>query len=151
MATLALTTAVGSPFDIRRFAVRESVSSAFEIELVAMAEDPSIDLESVVGKPATFRMEHGYAHANVGGRSWTGIVSHVEQVHGLAAKAGSFQIRPIHPFADAPAKRVLIRATKTGKAPLRLMPPLVLHDRAGAKHTGLTEAILRGEAGLAWD
>jgi tRNA1(Val) A37 N6-methylase TrmN6 len=69
---------------------------------------------------------------------------------GLAPKAGSFQIRPLHPFVDAPAKRVLIRAVKTGKAPLRLLPPLILHERGGAKHTSETEAILRGEAELAW-
>jgi tRNA1(Val) A37 N6-methylase TrmN6 len=70
---------------------------------------------------------------------------------GLAPKAGSFQIRPIHPFSDAPAKRVIVRAVKTGKAPLRLLAPLVLHEREGAKHTALAEAILRGEAGLGWD
>jgi len=70
---------------------------------------------------------------------------------GLAPKAGSFQIRPVHPFADAPAKRVLVRAVKTGRGPLRLLPPLVLHERGGAKHTPGTEAILRGEAALAWD
>jgi tRNA1(Val) A37 N6-methylase TrmN6 len=68
----------------------------------------------------------------------------------LSVQAGSFQIRPIHPFADAPAKRVVVRAVKTGKAPLRLLPPLVLHDRSGAKHTAQTEAILRGEAALDW-
>ena len=69
---------------------------------------------------------------------------------GLAPKAGSFQIRPIHPFADAPAKRVIVRAVKTGRAPLVLLPPLVLHDRAGGKHRAEVEAILRGEAGLGW-
>ena len=69
----------------------------------------------------------------------------------LAPKAGSFQIRPVHPFADAPAKRVLVRAVKTGKAPLKLLPPLILHPREGGKHTDEAEAILRGEAGLAWD
>lgn len=68
----------------------------------------------------------------------------------LAPKAGSFQIRPVHPHVDAPAKRVLVRALKTGKAPLRLLPPLVLHPREGAKHTDQAEAILRGEAGLDW-
>jgi len=68
----------------------------------------------------------------------------------LAAKAGSVQVRPIHPFADEPAKRVLVRAVKTGKAPLRLLPPLVLHDRGGAKHRPEVEAILRGETGLGW-
>jgi tRNA1(Val) A37 N6-methylase TrmN6 len=69
----------------------------------------------------------------------------------LAPKAGSFRVRPIHPFADQPAKRVLVRAIKTGKAPLALLPPLVLHDRSGAKHTPETEAILRGEADLGWE
>jgi tRNA1(Val) A37 N6-methylase TrmN6 len=68
----------------------------------------------------------------------------------LGAKAGSFQVRPIHPFADAPAGRVLVRAIKTGKAPLQLLPALVLHERGGAKHTAEAEAILRGEADLPW-
>lgn len=66
----------------------------------------------------------------------------------LGETAGSFSIRPVHPYADEPAKRVLVQAIKTGKAPLRLLPPLVLHDRAGGKHTAEAEAILRGEAGL---
>ncbi|MFZ3004933.1 MAG: methyltransferase, partial [Phenylobacterium sp.] len=68
----------------------------------------------------------------------------------LAPKAGSIQVRPIHAHADAPAKRVLVRAIKTGKAPLRLLPPLVLHPRDGAKHTDEAEAILRGGAALGW-
>ncbi|WP_427792145.1 tRNA1(Val) (adenine(37)-N6)-methyltransferase [Brevundimonas diminuta] len=66
----------------------------------------------------------------------------------LSPKAGSFAIRPIHPYADQPAKRVLVQAIKTGKAPLRLLPPLILHNRDGSKHSAQAEAILRGEAGL---
>ena len=69
---------------------------------------------------------------------------------GLGETAGSFAIRPIYAFADEPAKRVLVQAIKTGKAPLRLLPPLVLHARDGAKHTAEAEAVLRGEAGLEW-
>jgi tRNA1(Val) A37 N6-methylase TrmN6 len=67
-----------------------------------------------------------------------------------AEKCGSFQIRPVQPFAEEPAKRVLVRAVKTGKAPLVLLPALVLHEREGAKHRPEVEAILRGEAGLSW-
>ena len=69
---------------------------------------------------------------------------------GLGETAGSFAIRPVHAFADEPAKRVLVQAIKTGKAPLRLLPPLVLHARDGAKHTAEAEAVLRGEAALDW-
>ena len=68
----------------------------------------------------------------------------------LGPKAGSFQIRPIHPFAESAAKRVLVRAVKTGRAPLQLQPPLVLHDHKGGKHTAVTEAILRGTERLRW-
>ena len=69
----------------------------------------------------------------------------------LGKGAGSFRIRPIQPFADAPAKRILVRAVKTGKAPLVLLAPLVLHDREGGGHTPSTESILRGHADLGWD
>jgi len=69
----------------------------------------------------------------------------------LAAKAGSVQVRPVHPFADAPAKRVLVRAVKTGRAPLQILPPLILHDRDGGQpHSAAAEAILRGAAALGW-
>ena len=69
----------------------------------------------------------------------------------LAPKAGSLRIRPIQPFSDTPAKRVLVRAIKTGKAPLVLLPAMILHDRATGQHTAQTEAILRGQADLGWD
>ena len=68
----------------------------------------------------------------------------------LGVKTGSFQVRPVHPFADEPAKRVIVRAVKTGKAPLVLLPPLIVHDREGDKHTEAAEAILRGRASLDW-
>jgi tRNA1(Val) A37 N6-methylase TrmN6 len=69
---------------------------------------------------------------------------------GLSRKCGSFVIRPIQPFAEKEAKRVLVRAQRLGKAPLRLLPPLILHDDGERKHTPEVEAILRGEAGLSW-
>lgn len=65
----------------------------------------------------------------------------------LGRKAGSFRILPIHPYADRPAKRVLVKAVRLGRAPLVLLPPLVLHDQGGA-HSPRSEAILRGAANL---
>jgi tRNA1(Val) A37 N6-methylase TrmN6 len=67
----------------------------------------------------------------------------------FAPKVGSIQIRPIHPFANAPAKRVLVRGVKTGKAPLKVLPGFVLHDRNGDKHTAEADALLLGDA-LPW-
>jgi tRNA1(Val) A37 N6-methylase TrmN6 len=68
----------------------------------------------------------------------------------LGGKAGAFQVRPIHPFADAPAGRVLVRAVRGGRAPLQLLPPLTLHIRGESGHAPAAEAILRGEAALPW-
>ncbi len=67
----------------------------------------------------------------------------------LAPKAGSVQVRPVQPRIDRAAKRVIVRTVKTGKAPLELLPALILHDDSGAKHTAEAEAILRGEP-LTW-
>ncbi|MFN9251220.1 MAG: tRNA1(Val) (adenine(37)-N6)-methyltransferase, partial [Brevundimonas sp.] len=39
-------------------------------------------------------------------------------LEGLQRRCGSFAVRPVHPFADAPAKRVLVRAIRGGRAPL---------------------------------
>ena len=66
----------------------------------------------------------------------------------LGEKCGSFAILPIQPYADQPAKRVLVRAIKRGKAPLVLHPALMLHDRSDAKHTVEADALLKGEADL---
>lgn len=45
--------------------------------------------------------------------------------------AGGISVRAIHPKADAKAIRIVVRATKGSRAPLELLPPLVLHDAAG--------------------
>ena len=67
----------------------------------------------------------------------------------LSDTGGSLQVRTVQPFADAPAKTVRVRAVKTGRAPLVLLPPLVLHERGGG-HTAEAEAIMAGEASLGW-
>lgn len=65
----------------------------------------------------------------------------------LGARAGSFRVLPIHPYADRPAKRVLVQAVRLGRAPLVLLPPLILHD-AGGGHSARAESILRGREAL---
>jgi tRNA1(Val) A37 N6-methylase TrmN6 len=68
----------------------------------------------------------------------------------LGRRCGSFRILPVQPFADAPAKRVLVRAIKAGRAPLTVLPALVLHERGAGQHRPQIEAILRGQAGIDW-
>ncbi|MDB5443959.1 MAG: methyltransferase, partial [Phenylobacterium sp.] len=132
----------------------------------ALANPPFFDDPSTLRGPAEERRAAWMADDGLA--AWTGFLTKAVREGGtitvihradrladvlalLGEKAGSFQVRPVHPFADAPAKRVLVRAVKTGKAPLKLLPALVLHARDGGKHTAETEAILRGRAALAWD
>jgi tRNA1(Val) A37 N6-methylase TrmN6 len=131
----------------------------------AMTNPPFFDDPDALRGPAAER--RGAWMADDGLETWIGFLSKAVREGGtitlihradrlgdilglLAPKAGSIQVLPIAPFADAPAKRVLVRAIKTGKAPLRLLPPLVLHDKEGGKHTPAVEAILRGEAAIGW-
>jgi tRNA1(Val) A37 N6-methylase TrmN6 len=70
---------------------------------------------------------------------------------GLAPRCGSLRIRPVQPRAGSPASRVIVRAVRGGRAPLVLLPPLVLHPDGEGKHTPQAEAILRETAPLGWD
>jgi tRNA1(Val) A37 N6-methylase TrmN6 len=60
---------------------------------------------------------------------------------------GSLMILPIHADAASPAIRVLVRATKGGRAPTRLLAGLVLNDEA-ARPTPDAQRILAGEGRL---
>jgi len=65
----------------------------------------------------------------------------------IGKRLGAMTLRPIHPRADAPAIRVLISGLKGSRAPLQILPGLVLHE-ASMAFTPLAEAIHRGEAFL---
>ncbi|HEY0328530.1 MAG TPA: methyltransferase [Rhodopseudomonas sp.] len=58
---------------------------------------------------------------------------------------GSVLILPVHARAGQPAIRVVVRATKGGRAPLSLLPGLLLTDDEG-EETLRAAAVLRGEA-----
>ena len=66
----------------------------------------------------------------------------------LKSRAGAVNVLPIHARADEPAKRVLVQATKTAKAPLQIRPPLILHEGVGTGFTAQADAIFKGEVRL---
>ena len=69
----------GDALDVREFAVRERISTLFEIVLVAVSKNADIDFDSVVGRPASFQLLHGET-SNQPPRFWTGICKHIEQI-----------------------------------------------------------------------
>jgi len=66
---------------------------------------------------------------------------------GLVRWFGDIAVLPLQPRAGAPAIRVIVQGTKASRAPLRLLPPLVLHAADGS-FTPEVAALLRAPAPL---
>jgi tRNA1(Val) A37 N6-methylase TrmN6 len=106
------------------------------------------------------------AHAGPGGTlaAWTktaarllrarGTLTLIWRTDGLAEilrvldpAFGAAAVLPIHPRPAEPAIRILVRATKGSRAPLALLPGLVLNDVSG-RPTAAAESVLREGAAL---
>ena len=72
-----------------------------------------------------------------------------ELLEALKGRTGGVSVIPVHPRVEEDASRVLIRAKKGSRAPMRLRPPLVLHEVDG-RFTPQVEAIHRGEGFVCW-
>ncbi|MBI4951187.1 MAG: type VI secretion system tip protein VgrG [Myxococcales bacterium] len=85
---LALAFASGpSSLSVRRFAVGEALSELFLVDVVALSDDPSLDLEELCGREASFRLTSG--HPSAPARMWSGLVSHAELLHAEVPGAGT--------------------------------------------------------------
>lgn len=68
---------------------------------------------------------------------------------GLFGKVGRIRILPVHSFADAPAKRMIVQFRKGVKSETAILPALVLHEQGSAeKFTSQVQDILNGKQGL---
>jgi tRNA1(Val) A37 N6-methylase TrmN6 len=65
-----------------------------------------------------------------------------EVLTALEGRYGEIAVLPVHGRAGQPAIRVLVRARKGSRAPLALLPGLMLNDEAG-RPTEAAEAVLR--------
>ena len=70
----------------------------------------------------------------------------VEALDACEGRFGALSVLPIHPRAGEPAHRIIVRGVKGSRAPLRILPGLMLHEGAG--FTPQVEALHRGEAVL---
>jgi tRNA1(Val) A37 N6-methylase TrmN6 len=65
----------------------------------------------------------------------------------LKGRFGALKVLPVHPRAGAPAVRILVQGRKGSRAPLTLLPGLVLHGH-DSRFLPEVEEILRRRAGL---
>ena len=66
----------------------------------------------------------------------------------IGQRFGALDLLPIHPRADQPAHRILVRGVKGSRSSLSLLPGLVLHGAEGGGFLAPVERILRDGAGL---
>lgn len=68
----------------------------------------------------------------------------------FSGRFGAISILPIASRPGEDASRVLIRGIKGSRAPLRLLPPLIIHGEIGNQFQPHTDAIFRGKQRLDW-
>ena len=64
-----------------------------------------------------------------------------EVLAALGRGFGSLAILPVHGDARTPAIRVLVRATKGGRAPAQIHPALMLNDESGVPNEEVQEVL----------
>jgi tRNA1(Val) A37 N6-methylase TrmN6 len=66
------------------------------------------------------------------------------------ARFGGLCLLPLLSRPGDEASRVLLRATKGSRAPLRILPPLNLHGEQGNAFSPEVDEVLRGKSPLVW-
>ncbi|WP_437989245.1 type VI secretion system Vgr family protein [Sorangium sp. So ce145] len=94
MPLLELTFESGeASLDVRQFDVQESISGLFTLSILARSPNADIDLESIVGKRASFRIANGFDFASSGARFWTGVCNQIEQVQAETTGLSTYHLR----------------------------------------------------------
>jgi tRNA1(Val) A37 N6-methylase TrmN6 len=61
----------------------------------------------------------------------------------VAGRFGALNVLPVQPRADAPAHRIIVLGRKGSRAPLKILPALVLHGDAGHEFLPPVQQVLR--------
>ncbi|MEZ4297359.1 MAG: type VI secretion system tip protein TssI/VgrG [Polyangiaceae bacterium] len=68
-------------FDVRELAIEDAMSAPFQVDVVAMSDNPAVDFESLVGRDAAVKLDLSSAlPPGEPPRTWKGIVSEVHQL-----------------------------------------------------------------------
>jgi tRNA1Val (adenine37-N6)-methyltransferase len=119
------------------------------------ADDPGREAAQREDTPLSLWIDAATRRLAPGG--WLTLIHHAPRLPALLAaldaRLGSVAVLPLAARADRAAGRVIVRARKGGRAPFRLLAPLILHqgDAHGAdgdSFTPLAQAVLRQGAGL---
>ena len=103
--------------------------------------------------PTTLPLWIKRACSLVKARGYVTLIYHAqaldEVITAMSPRLGGLEIKPILPQAGKPATRVLVRGRRDVQTPLRLLPPLILHEADG-KPTPTLKGIAREGKALSW-
>lgn len=68
----------------------------------------------------------------------------------FSTRFGNIHVLPIQPRSGLPASRVLVRGIKGSRAPLKLLPAMILHGENDSAYLPVSDQIFRGSARLDW-
>jgi len=103
--TLSVEVGSGDALDIRHFSVTERISSLFRIDLMVLSENPGIDFDAVVGKPATFKIDPGLPGPAGGLRLWQGVCNRFQQSRVEVKGASTYHLSIVPPLWLATQRR----------------------------------------------
>ncbi|WP_413872742.1 tRNA1(Val) (adenine(37)-N6)-methyltransferase [Albidovulum sp.] len=119
------------------------------------ARDPGRETAQREATPLGDWIDAGLRRLRPGG--WLTLIQSAERLPDILAalgrRAGSVTVMSVAPRPGRAAGRVIVRARKGGRAPFRLMAPLILHDgpahlRDGDDYSAEARAVLREGAAL---
>lgn len=94
MAKLELSFESGEDsFSVRQFSVHEAISGLFSVAVLACSPNEDIDLEAIVGRPASFLMTNGLSFAHAGTRSLHGVCCQMEQLAAEPTGLSTYHVR----------------------------------------------------------
>ncbi len=88
-----VTVGSGDKLEVRHFNVQERLSGLFQVHLVAVSDNPSINFDDVVGQAAKFDMSAGQHD-----KFWSGICNHFEQVGVETTGVSTYQLTLVPTF-----------------------------------------------------
>jgi len=87
---LSLILSTEADLTVKSFTVRETLSSPFEVEVVAIAPADNLPFEQIVGRKATFRAASPWGEGPP--RTWTGVLHRVEQIDAEPSGATTYAL-----------------------------------------------------------
>lgn len=90
---LRLETPVQEQFDVREFTVDDGLSSLFSVDLEVVSSEPALDLDELIGQPASFHVELGeVAYEGLPRRTWSGVIAEAHLVRSEADGLSTYQL-----------------------------------------------------------